>query len=91
MVPADCESMGKGMSEPPKEFDPLRAVFWLVASVIAFQCFIVLLGVGSCIWYAREIIEGKAACNAKEQLLQLITDAMAAAMAFGAGYARRDK
>jgi zinc D-Ala-D-Ala carboxypeptidase len=55
--------MGKVMSEPPKEFDGLRAVFWLVSGVIAFQCFIVLLGVGSCLWYAREIIEAKAQCQ----------------------------
>ena len=61
------------MSDKPRPpFDALKAAFYLVAGVIAVQCFVVLLGVAACIYYAPEIMGGKAQCNAKEQLVELL-------------------
>jgi len=72
------------------EFDRVKAAFYLVAFVISVQCFVVLIGVIACVWHAPEIIAGKAQCNAKEQLIELLAQAMTAAMAFAGGYSRKD-
>lgn len=78
------------MDRPP--FDPIRAGFWLIAGVLAVQCLIALIGLAACIWWSGAIIEGRTTwtCeNINATLTQLLTSALAAALAFVAG--KRDK
>lgn len=87
------------MSEPPRPppppppprppWDPIRATFCLVASILGFQCFVILLGVAGCLYWSGEIAHGRATCAAREQLIELLAQALAAALAFAAGNSRK--
>lgn len=84
------------MNQEKPPWDPIRAAFFLVAGVIAFQCLIVLLGILTCIWWSEQLLavirDGKAiGCPAREQMIELLAQALAAALAFAGGWARKDK
>lgn len=79
------------MSERPP-FDPVRASFYLIAAVLSFQCLVALAAVGACLWWSGSVIEGKWTCeNINATLNQLLSGALAAALAFAAGFNRKDK
>ena len=69
-----------------KEFDLLRAAFWLVAFVIVLEGLVVLVGVGACAVYFDFIIrDPQIKCDPDGRLFQLLSAALAAALAFFAG------
>jgi len=77
---------------PKEPFDPIRACFWLIAAILGVQCLVALAGLAACIWWSREIVEGRWSCdNINQTLNQLLTGALAAALAFAAGFIRKDK
>jgi hypothetical protein len=66
---------------PP--FDPQRAAFWLIVFVIAVHAVVVLAGGVACLVYAREIIlRPDLKCDPDSRLFQLLSAALAAALAF---------
>lgn len=76
--------------KPP--FDAVRACFYLIAAILAFQCIVALLALGVCIYWSGAVIAGKATCeNINNLLNQLMSGALAAALAFTAGFTRKDK
>jgi hypothetical protein len=76
--------------KPP--FDPIRACFWLIASILGVQCIVVLTGLGWCIWVGSAIVEGKFSCERLgAQLNELLTMGLAAALAFAGGFMKKDK
>ena len=76
--------------KPP--FDPIRACFFLVAAILSFQCLVALVALGVCIYWSSSVIEGKASCeNINSLLNQLMSGALAAALAFTAGFAKPPK
>ena len=76
--------------KPP--FDPIRACFFLIAAVLTFQCVVALLAVGACLYWSTAVIEGRWNCeNIKDMLNQLLSGALAAALAFTAGFAKPPK
>lgn len=79
------------MDEKPP-FDPIRACFWLIAAVLAFQCLVALMAASACIYWSSAVVEGKWTCeNINATLNQLLSGALAAALAFAAGFSRKDK
>ena len=68
-----------------------RAAFFLVAGVIAFQCVVVLVGIVTCVYYSDLIIQQKVECRARDQLIELMVQALAAALAFAGGMHSDDK
>ena len=79
------------MDEKPP-FDPVRASFYLIAAVLAVQCTAALLAVGACLYWSSAVIEGKWTCeNINATLNQLLSGALAAALAFAAGFTKKDK
>ena len=78
------------MDRPP--FDPIRASFLLIAAILAVQCLVVLAGLAACIYWSGAVVEGRWTCeNINSSLNQLLTGALAAALAFAAGFTKRDK
>jgi len=78
------------MDKPP--FDPIRACFYLISAVLGVQCFIALMGLAACLYWSEHVVEGKWSCeNINATLNQLLTGALAAALAFAAGFAKKDK
>jgi hypothetical protein len=76
--------------KPP--FDPVRACFYLIAGVLAFQGLVGFSGLLFCVYYAEHIIEGTFKCdNIATALNQIMQGALAAALAFTAGFTKRDK
>jgi hypothetical protein len=71
--------------KPP--FDPVRAVFFLVSGVIAVQCFVILAGVFFC-WSQSDPTR---CADLRSMLSELLMAALASAMAFSGGYAKKDK
>ena len=79
------------MDEKPP-FDPVRASFYLIAVVLAVQCTAALLAVAACLYWGQAVIEGKWTCeNINATLNQLLSGALAAALAFAAGFSKKDK
>jgi len=77
-------------NRPP--FDPVRACFYLISAVLAVQCAVALIGLGACLYWSERIVDGKWSCdNINATLSQLLTGALAAALAFAAGFSRNDK
>ena len=77
------------MSDKPPPFDLLRAAFYLIAGVIAVECFIVIVGGLTCVYFAAQIITDPAVkCDPDGRLFQLLSAALAAALAFFAGTQR---
>jgi hypothetical protein len=76
---------------PKEPFDPIRACFYLIAAILGVQCLVALVGLGACIYWSGSVIEGKWTCeNINSTLNQLLTGALAAALAFAAGFTRKD-
>ena len=51
-----------------------------------------LTGLAMCVYWSQHVIEGKWSCeNVGNNLNQLLTGALAAALAFTAGFTKRDK
>lgn len=69
-----------------KQFDILRASFYLVAFVIGAHVVITLLGMGTCLYFSAEIIEGKAKCDPEGKLSEVLAAALASALAFSGGH-----
>jgi hypothetical protein len=80
------------MDERPP-FDTVKASFYLIAGVLAFQCIVALVGLAHCLYWGQHIIEGKGSCdNINATLNQLMSGALAAALAFAAGFTKgKDK
>jgi hypothetical protein len=79
------------VSEKPP-FDPIRASFYLIAAVLAVQCTAAMLAVAACLYWGQAVIEGKWTCeNINATLNQLLSGALAAALAFAAGFTRKDR
>jgi len=79
--------------EPPRKppFDALRASFFLIAAILAVHCIIALLVTGACLYWSGEIVAGKFSCDkASSTLSELLTGALAAALAFAGGFNRKD-
>jgi hypothetical protein len=73
---------------PP--FDAVRACFWLIAGVLAAHCMVALASIGWCIYHGDSIVGGRYSCeNIGSQLNQLLTAALAAALAFAGGLAKK--
>lgn len=78
------------MDKPP--FDPVKASFYLVAAILSVQCVIALTGVAACLYWSESVVEGRFSCETiHDTINQLLTGALAAALAFTAGFTRRDK
>jgi hypothetical protein len=71
-------------------FDATRASFMLLAFVIGIHALVVLAGVVVCFIGNEEVIAGKFTCDQHDKLRDLLTEAMAAALAF-LGYSRSDR
>jgi hypothetical protein len=75
------------MSERRPPFDPIRAAFWLVAGVIAVHCVVVIGGAATCFYWSASVLAGKFSCTAVgDRLNELLLGALAAALAFAAGF-----
>jgi hypothetical protein len=68
-------------------FDTTRAAFYLVAGVIAVHCMVVLSGVVFCGFNP----DGARCGDLRGALSELLTGALAAALAFAGGYSKRDR
>lgn len=76
---------------PP--FDPLRAAFLLLASVIGVYAVVIIGMVGACIWHSEIIIHSdkNVTCDPYNRLIGLMAAALSAALAFaGIGGSRRN-
>lgn len=70
-----------------KQFDIVRACFYLVAFVIGAHVLAAILGELACLYYAEAIIEGKFKCDMDGKLSEILAAALAAALAFAGGRA----
>lgn len=62
--------------------DPERkAAIWILAGILAVQGIVVMAGVGACVVYAREIVEGKFKCDPDNRLTGLLVNALAVVIA----------
>jgi len=76
------------MSDKPP-FDTIKASFYLIASIIAVHCIVVVASVAACIWHAETIITTpEIVCDPKNRLSELLSAALAAALAFAGGFTR---
>ena len=74
---------------PRSTFDPVRAAFYLVAGIIALHGLIVLAGAVGCLVYMELIIKNpEIICDPKSCLSELLSAALAAALAFAGGFTR---
>jgi hypothetical protein len=79
------------MTVSDKPFDPVKACFYLIAGILAFQCLVVLIAVVWCLFYATpEILAGKFQCDKDGRIAELLSGALAAALAFSAGRIKKD-
>jgi hypothetical protein len=76
------------MSNEP--FNMEKAAFFLIAVVIVSQLVVGLSITGACVFYAGEIITGSGQCKADGKMAELMSAALAAALAF-AGRGRMEK
>jgi hypothetical protein len=78
------------MSErPPRPpFDTVRAAFILVAFVIVIYAIVVLIGFGVCVYHHDELVAGHFKCDAENRLVDLLSAALASALAFAGGLMR---
>ena len=77
------------MAERPP-FDPIKACFYLIAAILGTHCLVVLIGLLFCVWYGQEIVAGSYKCsNIGVSMGELLSGALAAALAFSAGFNRK--
>lgn len=77
------------MDRPP--FDGRRAAFLLVAGVVLFQCAIVLFVTIFCSWFSIEKNLIGQCESLRSSIGELLTGALAAALAFAASYTDKSK
>lgn len=78
------------MSDDRPPFDPVRAAFYLIAGVIGTYCVVVVASVVSCLIYMETIIKNpEIICDPKSRLTELLSAALAAALAFAGGASRK--
>ena len=71
-------------------FDPVRAALYLVAFVIGIYGLIIVASVAACLVYMETIItRPEIVCDPKNRLSELLSAALAAALAFAGGFSRR--
>ena len=75
------------MDKPP--FDPARASFWLIASIIWVHCLIALAGVVECLWLKS--VDTSHVCDPSGKLGDLLAAGLAAALAFAGVRGGKDK
>ena len=75
------------MSEKPP-FDTVRAAFFLVAGVIAVQCLVLLAALVHCWLHFEDAVRLKVGCDMQGRLSDLMSAALAAALAFAGGFSR---
>jgi len=75
------------MEEPPP-FDTVKASFFLIAGIIAVHCIVVLAGVVECIIHVDMYLTNSRECDPKSRLSELLSAALAAALAFAGGVKR---
>lgn len=68
-----------------RQFNIMRACFWLIAFVIAAHVFAALSAEMACLWFAQQIIDGNAKCDVDGRLSEILAAALAAALAFASG------
>jgi hypothetical protein len=71
------------MSE--RQFDAVRASFYLVAIVIVAHVAAALMGEFACLWHAEQLISGTFKCDTEGKLMELLASSLAAALAFAGG------
>ena len=71
---------------PP--FDTVRAAFFLVAFVIVVYALVVLLGFGVCLYHHDDWVAGQFKCDSENRLVDLLSAALSAALAFAGGMMR---
>lgn len=71
-------------------FNLEKAAFLLVAAVIVSQLVVGLSVTGACVFYASDIISGGGECKANGKVAEIMSAALAAALAF-AGRGRMEK
>lgn len=69
---------------PP--FDLTRAAFYLVAAILMVHCLVVLAGMVLCVHLSMTV--GTFECDSKGRLSDLLSGALAAAIAFASGKVR---
>lgn len=62
--------------------DGEKAGFWLICGVIVLYGVVIVSKVGLCIYHSESIVEGHIECDANGRLIELLTAALAAALAF---------
>ena len=73
---------------PP--FDPIKACFYLIAAILGVHCVIAVVGVGFCVYWGDAITSGRFKCeNVGASLTELLSAALAAALAFAGGSSRK--
>lgn len=76
------------MAERPP-WDPVKASFYLIAAVIGVYALIALMAFAACVYHSEIIIRTpEITCDPKDRLSNLLTAALAAALAFAGGYTR---
>jgi hypothetical protein len=75
-------------NRPP--FDLVKASFYLVAGVIGVHCAVVLTMVAFC-WANSDPTQPGRCADLRGQLAELLTAALASALAFSAGRSRKDE
>jgi hypothetical protein len=70
-------------------FDTVRAAFYLVAGVIAVQCVVILVALAHCWLHYEEAAHLKLGCDMQGKLSDLMSAALAAALAFAGGFSRK--
>lgn len=79
------------MSDQPP-FDAVRASFYLVAFVIGVHVVVVVMGAVACLFYFETIIKSPdIVCDPKSRLSEVLSAALAAALAFAGGFSRNKK
>lgn len=76
------------MNEKPP-FDTVRAAFYLVAGVIAVQCVVILVALVHCWLYFEQSVHLRTGCDVQGKLSDLMSAALAAALAFAGGFSRK--
>lgn len=72
-----------------RPFDPVKASFYLIAFVIVIYAIVILVAVTACFIHAEMIIRTpEIVCDPKNRLNELLSAALAAALAFAGGYMR---
>jgi len=74
------------VSEKPP-FEPIRFACYLIAAIMAVECLVVIIGAATCLIWAKTLVtDPTLECDPKGRLFDLLTSALAAALALLAGF-----